>query len=156
MFTRIGVRHIFGLVLGSAAIGFPPLPAVAQTSLRANDLPTISRTCLWNADRNTWSELGLKRKQIVRLKDIRARYPAVVDGQWIVNEQNDADDADRSPVVADTIVGPDLTSNGAHGSGSAAANGQPWGGVAVSGLQAELRAVLTPKELLRWSRLCGL
>ncbi len=156
MSIRSGLRRIFGLVLGSAAVGLSVLPVVAQTSLRVNDLPTISRTCLWNADRNTWSELGLKRKQIVRLKDIRARYPAVVDGQWIVNEQNDADDAERSNVAADTIVGPDLTSNGAHASGSPVPNGQPWGRARVSGLQAELRAVLTPKELLRWSRLCGL
>lgn len=155
MIIRTNARRILTPLLVSVALCSAALSAVAQTNLRLNDLPIISRTCLWNADRDTWSELGLKRKQVVRLKDIRARYPAVVDGQWIVNEENDADDAGRSTIGADTIVGPDLTSNGTHGSGSALPDRQPWGGRPVSGLQAELRSVLSPKELLEWSRLCG-
>ena len=110
-------------------------PAAAQPP-RPDDSGDISRTCLWNADRTTWSELNVNRAQIERLNEIRQRYPAVVDGRWLSEEEEGA------------LSGP------VHAPGSG------WGippasPATTTGLQAELREVLTKKQLGRWHQLCA-
>ena len=115
-------------------IGIACTTAAAQAP-RPEPTMDISRTCLWNADRTTWSELGVKRAQIKRLNEIRQRYPAVVDGRWLPDEES-------------ALSGP------AHTPGS------NWGipppsSAATTGLQAELREVLTKKQLGRWHQLCA-
>lgn len=102
-------------------------PTLAQAQ-QTGDL-AISRTCLWNADRATWSDLHAKRKQVARLERIRQRYPAVVDGQWLFHEE----DAPIEPAGSPPATNP----------------------TAPAGLQAELREVLSAKQLARWHKLCN-
>lgn len=93
---------------------------------------TISRMCLWNADHHTWSTLHLDRGQVARLDEMRMRYPAVVDAQWIHEEE---------PVAQSTM----------QGIGPAPIPGPG----PRTGLQAELRRVLSTDQLRRWYLLCS-
>ncbi|MBL7951104.1 MAG: hypothetical protein JNM62_05235 [Flavobacteriales bacterium] len=97
-----------------------------------SDMYTISKTCLWNADRDTWSDLNLKRFQVDRLVDMRSRYPAVVGAQWVL--EADEPTADMSGTV---------TSTANTGVGSTRA------------LQKELRELLSPEQLKRWHQRCA-
>lgn len=120
---RLGPLLLFGVCTLCA-----PLWVQAQ---HAGDT-SISRACLWNGDRGTWSALRLKPAQIERLSEIRARYPAVVEGQWRLEEE----------VPPERIPG--------QGSGPAR-NPEP---APTTGLQAELRAVLSPEQIKLWHQLC--
>ena len=148
------LRH-FVSVNAIALLGM--VPACAQKAPQAEVIPSISRTCLWNADRRTWAELDLKRWQVHRMKELKLRFPAVVEGQWI-------DTGDEVPgsgyppfakgdtVAASTagIGGSTTRGYGVNEAGTSVAAAQP-----TAGLQSELRAVLTTKQLLAWKRICG-
>jgi hypothetical protein len=121
------------------------LPGAAQ--LYTEPAPQISRMCLWNGDRNMWSELGLSKRQIIKVEDIRKRYPAVVDGQWL-DEQ-----------VIQSVQEPPSTEKGGAGTPSDApatpAVEQKVPRTSTEGLQAELRSVLSVQQLEHWQLLCA-
>lgn len=134
------------------------LPASAQVDPGDAHIATISRSCLWNADQSTWKTLGLKRAQIVRLNELRLQYPAVVDGQWVADEEmNIAPVPDREDHVG---VDPTLSTSV---KGSAASTAPPAQSSVTNtaetafrptGLQYQLREVLTPAQLRRWAEEC--
>jgi hypothetical protein len=109
----------------------------AQNMEGRSEPPTISRMCLWNANRDTWSELDLSRSQIHRMEVIKRRYPAVVEGQWML------EDNERQPQAAGN------TSMTPIGDPVLLASEQP------RDLQSELRAVLTPDQLAAWVAYCN-
>lgn len=128
--------------------------ADAQVATGDDQLPDISRVCLWNADQSTWKLLKLKRHQIERMNELRALYPAVVDGQWITHDE-DLDQApsleERSRISADPntpVSGPNATLGGTGGPISPA----PTNSKAC--LQHEIRTTLMPVQLLRWANHC--
>lgn len=127
----------------------------AQTS-DARTQPTISRVCLWNADKDTWNTLGLKRSQIARMAELREQYPAVVDGQWVEVEDEimpaiGERQSDVAPNASTSITGPAL---GAAATGTKIEDRTPDTTTRSTGLQHELRAVLTPLQLQRWAEEC--
>lgn len=153
MHNTLPMRLVLPITLLLAASTWLALPARSQTTLADADIPRISRTCLWNADRDTWKKLHLKRKQVLRMNDIRSRYPAVVEGQWIISEQTEAIDMGYTVATADSTNPVDFSSS--NGSPAHGSTGQPAGTPSGSGLQAELRSVLTAKQLMTWKRLCS-
>lgn len=127
------------------AITCVAVSATAQGVNAAEPLPNISRACLWNADRDMWKELGLKKAQIERMRQLRLFYPAVVDGQWITVD-------DGAPIIDEpqwTRSGPQR--RGSTGRGASAATSQAGrranATVPQEGLQNDVREVLTPKQL---------
>ncbi len=135
------------------AITCVAVSATAQGVNAAEPLPNISRVCLWNADRDTWKELGLKKAQIERMRQLRLFYPAVVDGQWILVD-------DGVPIIDE----PQWTRSGSQrristGRGTSAATTQAGRRakttVPQEGLQNDVREVLTPKQLRKWALLCA-
>ena len=135
------------------SIAFSAFSAKAQGGNAAQPLPNISRVCLWNADRDTWKELGLKKAQIERMRQLRLFYPAVVDGQWILVD-------DGVPIIDE----PQWTRSGSQrristGRGTSAAATQAGRRakttVPQEGLQNDVREVLTPKQLRKWALLCA-
>ncbi len=104
----------------------------AQGTRPKEDVALVSRMCLWNADKAMWFRVGLRKDQIRKMKVLRERYPAVVEGQWIMSDTLDQ----VSGTAAATAPNP-------------AGADQP-----LPGLQAEVRAVLTPRQVNRWMALC--
>ena len=149
-------RRIQGLMLISV-LTVATLSAQAQGDELSSQAPTISRVCLWNADNTTWKTLGLKRSQIARMQELRLEYPAVVDGQWVGNEEDVApapvqnERVDAEPNISTSIAGP--------AAGAAAPvqvkeiSTQPPA-AAPKGLQYHMREVLTPVQLQRWAKEC--
>ncbi len=116
------------LSIGSAqGQGTPSTPEVA----------VVTRMCLWNADKAMWSRLGLRKDQIRRMQAIRARYPAVIEGQWIREDTVQA-------------AGPGNRGAAYDPASSKTAGAAP----APQGMQAEVRAVLTPRQVNKWMALC--
>lgn len=132
------------------------LSAQAQPGNEDRQLANISRVCLWNADHSTWKTLGLKRWQIARMNELRLLYPAVVGGQWVVDED------DLPPVLVEehsVRLGPDTRYPNTVGAGAAAqeSRNEPRTRSATIqpvGLQHDLREVLTPVQLRSWARRC--
>jgi len=129
------------------------VPVQAQFAPPAEVAPRITRMCLWNADKDTWRTLGLKRDQVRRMDELRTLYPAVVNGQW---GDDPEPGASLSPEVGTPL--PDGVSDaipsaqvGLTGELGAANASTP---LRVGGLQEDLRAVLTLEQLLAWGRLC--
>ena len=119
--------------------------------------PTISRMCLWNADKAVWRALGVKRDQVQHLNVIRLRYPAVVQGQWMNDVDtlaiNAPDAGPQKPIGTPSPSGQGMRAGPAVQSG-----GNPIGtGTRMEhiGLQAELREVLSDEQLRRWEELCN-
>lgn len=120
-------------------------------------VPVIPRSCLWNADARLWKKLGADRATKERLRELRKRYPAIVEGQWITSEDSlEADRAEPSTSLNDLRRGDPVTRTTADQGTGPGANApiepQP---PSRPGLQAELRALLTTEQLVAWSRLCG-
>ena len=109
----------------------------AQSISSTPEVAVVTRMCLWNADKAMWSRLGLRKDQIRRMQAIRERYPAVVEGQWI---------------VGDTVQTPGPVPVNASLSGTSAE--QSAAVRPPQGLQAEVRAVLTPRQVNKWMALC--
>ncbi len=109
----------------------------AQGPPPAKEVAVVTRMCLWNADKAMWSRLGLRKDQIRQMQAIRARYPAVIDGQWIRE---------------DTVQAPGPGNRGAayDPASSKTAGAAP----APQGMQAEVRVVLTPRQVNKWMALC--
>ncbi len=133
------------------------LSAKAQVGIDDAQLPKISRACLWNADQSTWKLLGLKRQQIERMKELRGLYPAVVDGQWIAHDE----DVDQAPIVNEQArfssnVSSSITGPNAGSATMDRTDGpqRPSTTTSKVGLQHEIRATLTPVQLLRWANHC--
>jgi hypothetical protein len=120
------------------------LPCAAQLNTRPE--PQISRMCLWNGDRSMWSELGLTKRQIVKLENIRKRYPAVVDGQWL-DEQLLQSVQETAPSEKGGAGGPDAPTIDKERPKTPP--------VKSEGLQAELRTVLSEEQLEHWQLLCA-
>jgi len=147
------VTHLFRSALFAASLLVVGPSALAQT--RTTAPPIISRMCLWNADKATWKELGLKRDHIRRMAELRARYPAVIDGQWDSRSDGDEsmslDEAASShnamPEAATMLS--KLAERGRHGGHSPGGSNAP-----MKGLQAELREVLSVEQMRAWRRLC--
>lgn len=121
--------------------------AVAQTP--ALEMPYISRACLWNADKGTWRALDLKRVQVQRLADLRKQYPAVVDGQWMLHD--DEVKIQRGAWAGGPTVDP-MAANipAAELFPSSRANTPSF-----TSLQNDLRKVLSLEKLRAWERICG-
>jgi hypothetical protein len=114
--------------------------AIAQGVNAAEPLPNISRVCLWNADRDTWKELGLKKAQIERMRQLRHFYPAVVEGQWITVD-------DGAAIIDEpqwTRRGPQRRSSTGRGASAATSQSGPRSKTVVpqEGLQNDVREVL--------------
>ncbi len=119
--------------------------------------PTISRMCLWNADKAVWRALDLNRDQVRHLNVIRQRYPAVVQGVWTSGpdsvDVNTQDVGQQNPFGASSP-----SAQGMRAQASVKNGGNPQGpGARIEhiGLQAELREVLSDAQLRRWEELCG-
>ena len=132
----------------------------AQAQVDSGDVqpPTVSRGCLWNADNTTWKALGLKRSQVARMNELREQYPAVVDGQWVVNDTV----VTPVPAAADRMqAAPNLsTSLSAPAAGTSISDRKVEVPAAKNttrptGLQYHLREVLTPVQLRQWAAECG-
>lgn len=127
--------------------------ALAQGAVTDPGEPVISRMCLWNADPATWKLLNVKHRQIKLLNEIKLKYPAVVGGQWDVE--------DEGGDAMTPLDGTEHLTSGARPSPSATqpagAHEQSVHGLpkAQSGMQADLRAVLTMKQLRAWASLCS-
>lgn len=139
---------IFALIALTSALE----PVRAQGVSRAENLPDISRVCLWNADRATWKALGLKKAEIERMRQLRLLYPAVVDGQWIT--------VDQGTSTTDSIEwnhgGPNGNTSTRRGaSAPVQVDRVPSSTAPQEGLQNDLREVLTPKQLRKWAILCS-
>ena len=143
--------HIHTLII-LCTIAFTPPAAKAQEG--SADAPaTISRVCLWNADQSTWKELGLKRAQIIRMNELRLKYPAVVDGQWVADEEIVAapDPVRVDPSLSTSLKGPAAGTAPLEKSTRATS---PETAIRSTGLQYQLREVLTPAQLSRWAKEC--
>ncbi|MBL7983502.1 MAG: hypothetical protein JNM91_00820 [Flavobacteriales bacterium] len=119
------------------------------------DQPTISRMCVWNANKSIWRALNLTREQIAQLDVIRRRYPAVVGGQWSVEE----DRVDMYIIAPRTAQGPAGPSPAPapQPTGTREAAGPPripGAREVLLGLQVELREVLSAAQLRKWAMLC--
>ncbi|MBK9177471.1 MAG: hypothetical protein IPM46_14285 [Flavobacteriales bacterium] len=148
------IRVCFVLVLFILGSFSGASHASAQGATTDAGEPVISRMCLWNADQGTWKTLNVKRRQIRLLNELKLKYPAVVGGQWDVeSEGGDAvmpqvgserhtTGAPTDPYPAQPALASDQNANAAS---------KP----ALSRLQADLRAVLTTKQLRAWAELCG-
>jgi len=111
--------------------------------------------CLWNAGKDTWRALGLKREQVRRMDELRALYPAVVNGQWGNDPEPGAVPAPQvGTPVPDQMSGPHPSSSVGQGQQQALMTAAPVR--PASGLQDALRALLTLKQLRTWDRLCNL
>lgn len=157
----IGSNQSFILLTRSLTIAFfitiATLSTQAQVGNDDAQLPDISRVCLWNADHSTWKLLKLKRHQIERMNELRGLYPAVVDGQWIAHDE----DVDQVPSVKEqarfssnvssSIIGPDA---GSATMDRTVEPNSPATTTSKVGLQQEIRATLTPVQLLRWANHC--
>jgi len=128
--------------------------AVAQGADHAAAEPVISRMCLWNADRATWKQLDAKRKQIKLLNEIKLKYPAVIGGQWDVESENDDEVAPQVGNERHTTGAP-LNNRPAQPALASDAQAKAPPQPALSRMQAELRAVLTPRQLRAWAERCG-
>lgn len=118
--------------------------------------PTISRMCLWNADKAVWRALGVKRDQVQHLNVIRLRYPAVVQGQWM----NEGDTVvTTTPDGGQRPLGSPLpTAQGMRAGPALNSGDNPFGpetSMERLGLQAELREVLSYEQLRLWEQLCN-
>lgn len=109
-------------------------------------LPRISRMCLWNGDKTTWSKLNLSRYQVSQMEELRRQYPAVIDAQWVVDE-------DDAPEISHAAIGQPAASDAIGASGDKQFKTQPP--TAGDRLQAELRLVLSADQIRRWHRLCA-
>lgn len=119
------------------------------------DQPRISWMCVWNANKSIWRALKLSRSQIAQLDVIRRRYPAVVGGQWRVED----DSVDTYIVAQRTAQGPagPSPSPGLQRSETRGSGGPPritGAREELLGLQVELREVLTEAQLRKWAVLC--
>ena len=128
-------------------------PAAAQEAVA--DQPRISRMCVWNANKSIWRALNLTRDQIAQLDVIRRRYPAVVGGQWSVEE----DSVDMYIIAPRTAPGPSGPSPtpAPQPTGTREAAGPPRiprAREVLLGLQVELREVLSAAQLRKWAVLC--
>lgn len=99
--------------------------------------------------------MGLDKRTRSRMDALRLRYPAVVDGQWIFSPEMEAIDRGEIPAEA----GVHLTSGAAGrdvGLGESVIPNIPGKDSKALGnyLQADLRAVLSAKQLERWKVLC--
>ncbi len=142
------------IMLGTIAFTSPSAKAQEGSA----DAPaTISRVCLWNADQSTWKVLGLKRAQIVRMNELRLQYPAVVDGQWVAEEEihvapdTGRDNAGVDPTLSTSLKGP---AAGAAPLEKSTRTTSPETAARSTGLQYQLREVLTPAQLSRWAKEC--
>ena len=138
------------IMLGTIAFTSPSAKAQEGSA----DAPaTISRVCLWNADQSTWKELGLKRAQIVRMNELRLQYPAVVDGQWVAEEEMDVapEPVRVDPSLSTSLKGPAAGTAPLEKSTRATS---PETAIRSTGLQYQLREVLTPAQLSRWAKEC--
>ena len=132
----------------------------AQAQVDSGDVqpPTVSRGCLWNADINTWKSLGLKRSQVARMNELREQYPAVVDGQWVADETvftpvpAAADRMQAAPNLSTSLSGP---AAGAAITERKDEARTPENRPRPTGLQYQLREVLTPAQLRQWAAECG-
>ena len=156
--TMSSSHHIMRPLIFTCIIAAAAFSAQAQVGSDGTQPPTVSRVCLWNADQSTWKSLGLKRSQIARMQELREQYPAVVDGQWVVDEV----EMSPAPIAEERIdVDPNLsTSISGPAAGAAKIEKKAdasTAGTAVrpTGLQHQLRAVLTPTQLKRWVAECG-
>lgn len=120
-------------------------------------VPVIPRSCLWNTDARLWKKLGADRATRERLRELRERYPAVVEGQWITSEDSlQADRAEPSTSLNNLRRGDPVPGTTAdQGSGPGANAPMEPRSPSRPGLQAELRALLTTEQLVAWSRMCG-
>ena len=130
--------------------------AAAQDASDDPQPPTISRACLWNADNTTWRSLGLKHAQINQMNELRKLFPAVVDGQWVVS--ND----DMAPAPVERVgAEPNISTSVSGPKGIVAASqtvDQPNTQTTTTrpvGLQDRLRQVLDPAQMQRWYDQCS-
>jgi len=107
----------------------------AQGPPPSKEVAVVTRMCLWNADKAMWSRLGLRKDQIRQMQAIRERYPAVIEGQWIME---------------DTVQAPGNRGAAYDPASSMNAAAAP----APQGMQAEVRAVLTPEQVNKWMAWC--
>lgn len=131
--------YLIGLALCGAVL-------TVQAQGSSVEPPFISRSCLWNADKDTYRALHLDRDQIQGLAELRKQFPAVVDGQWIEPlEDRNAPDTEwgGAPVITTS------TTSGLSTTGAPATSTAP-----TSTLQVELRKLLTTEELRAWARRC--
>lgn len=133
------------------------LSAEAQVDSGDVQPPTVSRGCLWNADNTTWKALGLKRSQVARMNELREQYPAVVDGQWVIDDTvltpvpAAAERMQAAPNVSTSLSGP------AAGTATTDRKDEartPENTTRATGLQYQLRVVLTPAQLRQWAAEC--
>ncbi len=110
---------------------------LGQPTRSTPDVAIVSRLCLWNADKAMWGNVGLNKEQVRKMQEIKSRYPAVVGGQWIIGDEQQDPVAEGSAME---VKSPAPT-----------VNGDP---VVKGGLQAEVRAVLTPRQVNKWMTLC--
>ncbi len=132
----------------------------AQAQVDSDDAQplAVSRGCLWNADNSTWKELGLKHSQIARLEELREQYPAVVDGQWVVDDTAllpvpaGAEPMHAGPNVSTSLSGP---APGMRVTETKVEVPTVENTARPKGLQDHLRQVLTPVQLRQWAAACG-
>lgn len=144
--SRTWSMHVASLLITLFAAG---IVNTTRAQTHAPEAPYISRVCLWNADKETWRALDLKRAQVNRLAELRKQYPAVVDGQWMLH-----DDEVRIPRGI-WAGGPAVDPMAAKMPTDEALQSICSNTPSFTSLQNDLRKVLSVEQLRSWERMCG-